>query len=145
MPPLVRELGPGEERLAALALLELRPHLGDAERLAQAIARQRPDGYRLLGAFAEGEEQAAAAAGFRVVRMLAWGTGLYVDDLVTRPEHRGAGHATALLAALDAEGRRSGCGELHLDSGVQEARQAAHRRYFGHGMRIASYHFSKPL
>ncbi|HYF27291.1 MAG TPA: GNAT family N-acetyltransferase [Baekduia sp.] len=138
----VRELGPGEEGLAAAALRELRPHLGDP---AAAAAALRPDGYRLLAAFAAGEEQAAAVAGFRVLRMLAHGTFLYVDDLVTVRAHRGAGHATALLRALDAHAREAGCAALHLDSGVGPERQAAHRRYFGHGMRIASYHFTKPL
>nr|WP_205696633.1 GNAT family N-acetyltransferase [Conexibacter sp. SYSU D00693] len=88
---------------------------------------------------------AAAAAGFRVVRNLAWGVALYVDDLVTREAHRGAGHATALLAALDDAARAEGCRELHLDSGVQPERQAAHRRYFGHGMRVSSFHFQKDV
>lgn len=143
--PTVRELDPGEEHLATSALLELRPHFAGPEALVEAIALQRPAGYRLLGSFAPGDDQAAAVAGFRLVRMLAWDLSLYVDDLVTRPEHRGAGHATALLRRLDEIGREAGCRELHLDSGVQAERQAAHRRYFGHGMRVASFHFTKPL
>jgi hypothetical protein len=46
---------------------------------------------------------------------------------------------------LEAEARRTGCDELHLDSGVGPEREAAHRLYFRHGMRIASHHFSRDL
>ena len=99
--PEVRELPPGETALAARALLELRPHRAPAEDLVARIdAVQRPQGYRLLGSFDRGDADAAAAAGFRVVEMLAWGRALYVDDLVTLPDRRGRGHADALFAWL---------------------------------------------
>jgi len=49
------------------------------------------------------------------------------------------------MAWVDREARRQGCGELHLDSGVGPDRADAHRFYFRHGMRIASYHFARPL
>ena len=99
--PEVRELPAGETRRAARALLELRPQYGDAERLATLIDDVlRPGGYRLLGSFEEGADEASAAAGFRVVGMLAWGRSLYVDDLVTVPEARGRGHADALFTWL---------------------------------------------
>jgi hypothetical protein len=41
--------------------------------------------------------------------------------------------------------RAEGCGELHLDSGVQPERESAHRLYFGERLRIASFHFSRAL
>jgi GNAT superfamily N-acetyltransferase len=113
--------------------------------VAAAAAAQRPDGYRLLGAFQEDAVEAVAVAGFRVQTMLVEGRVLYVDDLSTLPAARGRGAATALLQELDRIGRAEECTALHLDSGVVPERQAAHRRYFGHGMRIASFHFSKPL
>jgi GNAT superfamily N-acetyltransferase len=142
----VRELGPGETALAARTLLELRPALGSAEALVRQIdERQRPAGYRLAGAFADGAEEAAAVAGFRVNEFLAWGRHLYVDDLVTAEAHRGRGHADRLFAWLEAEARREGCAELHLDSGVGEERQDAHRFYFRHGLRIASFHFAREV
>ena len=140
----VRELGAGETARAARALLELRPHLGDAASLVARVDQvQRPGGYRLLGSFDESAEEAAAAAGFRVVEMLHWGRGLYVDDLVTLPEARGRGHADALFGWLEEEGARLGCDQLHLDSGVGVERADAHRFYFRHGMRITSYHFAR--
>ena len=144
--PGVRELPAGETGLAARALLELRPQYGDAERLAAHVdAVQRAEGYRLLGSFDDGAGEASAAAGFRVVEMLAWGRGLYVDDLVTLPEARGRGHADALFAWLDEEAERLGCASFHLDSGVGPDRADAHRFYFRHGLRIASFHFSRGL
>jgi GNAT superfamily N-acetyltransferase len=129
----VRELGPGETALAARTLLELRPALGSAEALVRQIdERQRPAGYRLAGAFADGAEEAAAVAGFRVNEFLAWGRHLYVDDLVTAAAHRGHGHADRLFAWLESEARR-------------EDRQDAHRFYFRHGLRIASFHFAREV
>ncbi|HEX2087105.1 MAG TPA: GNAT family N-acetyltransferase [Solirubrobacteraceae bacterium] len=142
--PEVRELPAGETARAARALLELRPHLRTPAALAERVdAVQRPEGYRLIGAFEGSDEDASAAAGFRVVEMLAWGRALYVDDLVTLPERRGRGHADALFAWLDEEAARLGCDQLHLDSGVGPERADAHRFYFRHGLRITSYHFAR--
>jgi GNAT superfamily N-acetyltransferase len=104
---------------------------------------QRPQGYRIVGAF-EGE-RCVAVAGFRVIRNLAWGDTLYVDDLSTLPEARGHGHGRALLEWCKEEGRRQGCTEFHLDSGVGPEREDAHRLYFNTGLRITSYHFAAPL
>jgi GNAT superfamily N-acetyltransferase len=130
-------------------MLELRPRIGDADAFAEHVDTiQRPEGYRLLGSFADGadaEAQAAAVAGFRIVHHLAWGRALYVDDLSTLPEARGKGHAGALLDHLIAEARSLGCDELHLDSGVGEARWTAHRLYLNHGLTIASHHFQRRL
>lgn len=144
--PEVRELPAGETRRAARALLELRPQYGDAEHLAARVDDvQRAGGYRLLGSFEEGAEEASAAAGFRLIESLHWGRGMYVDDLVTLPEARGRGHADALFRWLEAEADRQGCDSFHLDSGVGPDRADAHRFYFRHGLRIASYHFARGL
>jgi GNAT superfamily N-acetyltransferase len=141
----VRELAPGESHLAAAALLELRPHLETAERAVERIDAQRADGYRLAASFEPGEEQAAAVAGFRVSRSLAWGHHVYVDDLVTREALRGRGHADAVMAWVEDEARSQGCRQLHLDSGLGPDRADAHRFYFRHGLTIVSHHFAKGL
>jgi GNAT superfamily N-acetyltransferase len=144
--PSVRELPAGETARAARALLELRPQYGDPAALAARVDEvQRAEGYRVLGSFEDGAEEAVAAAGFRVVEMLHSGRGLYVDDLVTLPEARGRGHAGALFAWLDAEAERLGCDSFHLDSGVGPERAAAHRFYFRHRLRITSYHFAREV
>jgi predicted GNAT superfamily acetyltransferase len=144
--PTVRELEEGETALAARALLELRPWIDSVEALVTAIDRvQRPAGYRLIGSFDDGEDDAAAVAGFRVQQNLASGRHLYVDDLVTAQDRRGRGHADALFTWLFDEARRQDCPQLHLDSAVSADRADAHRFYFRHGLRIASYHFARGL
>ena len=107
MPVTVRELDSGETHLATRTLLELRPALGEPEALAKHIdERLRPTGYRLIGAFASDNEEAAAVAGFRINEFLAWGKHLYVDDFVTAEGHRGRGLADRLFAWLEDEARQ---------------------------------------
>ncbi len=142
---MIRELEAGETRLAFAAMLELRPHIGSSKEFVRRVDEvQRPGGYRLIASFAD-EEQAAAAAGFRVIDYLAWGHALYCDDLSTRAAHRGRGHAGGLVDWMLEEARRLGCGEFHLDSGVGPDRTTAHRLYFNKGMRISSHHFSRDV
>ena len=142
----IRELGPGETHLAYVAMLELRPHIGSSADFVQRVDDvQRAEGYRLIASFDEDPDQAAAVAGFRVLDYLAWGHALYCDDLSTRQIFRGRGHAGRLLDWMIEEARRLGCGEFHLDSGVQESRTTAHRLYFNKGMRISSHHFSRTV
>lgn len=142
----VREVGPEETAAAAPALLELRPHLGDAGTLVHRIDEiQRPQGYRLAASFEPASVSASAAAGFRVTEALAWGRTLYVDDLVTMQAHRGRGHARALLDWLVAEAMRLRCDEVHLDSAVGPHRADAHRLYLNSGLAVTSLHFSRSL
>jgi GNAT superfamily N-acetyltransferase len=123
----------------------LRAHYADeAEFVRRVDHQQRPQGYRLVGAFA-GDGRCLAVAGFRVLHNLAWGDCLYVDDLSTLPEGRRQGHGRALLEWCADEARRLGCGELHLDSGVGPEREDAHRLYFNSGLRITGYHFARTL
>jgi len=143
--PAIRELAEGETHHAALALLELRPHRGPAAALVAQADAQRAAGYRIVASFEEGEDDAAGVAGFRLAENLAWGRHLYVDDLVTRADRRGRGHGGALMRWVAREACRAGCDELHLDSGVGADRQDAHRLYFNSGLRIASYHFQRPV
>lgn len=104
---------------------------------------QRPEGYRIAAVFFPGEQDAVAAAGFRIQHQLSKARFLYVDDLVTRPEFRGRGHADRLFAWLLEEARRQGCEQLHLDSG--HTRYDAHRFYLKHGMQMNAHHFFIPL
>jgi GNAT superfamily N-acetyltransferase len=140
--PEAREILAGESRLAAVALLELRPVDRSLEAVVARIDAQRASGYRVVGSFEVGESDAAAVAGFRIGENFGWGRFLYVDDLVTRAGLRGRGHADAVMAWVEAEARRQGCGQLHLDSGVGPDRADAHRFYFRHGLRITAYHFA---
>jgi GNAT superfamily N-acetyltransferase len=122
----------------------LRPHYDDeAEFVRRVDEVQRPEGYRIVGAF-EGE-RCVAVAGFRELNNLADGYVLYVDDLSTHPEARGRGHGRALLEWCAEEARRLGCRELELDSAVEASRLDAHRLYLNTGMRITAFHFAKPV
>ena len=124
----------------------LRPGIGsEADFVERVNTVQRPAGYRLAASFGDGDEQAAAVAGFRVGHYLAWGDLLYCDDLSSRPEFRRQGHASQLLDWLIGEARRLGCTQFHLDSGVGIDRQDAHRLYMSKGMRIGSHHFQLDL
>lgn len=140
---MVREIQPGESHIAAEALLELRPHFETVEALTARIDAQRAGGYRIAASL-NGDE-AAAVAGFRVLETTFAGRMLYVDDLVARAAYRRRGHADAVMTWVVEEAGRLECDQLHLDSGVGLDRQDAHRFYFNHGMRIASYHFARSV
>ena len=142
----VREIGPGDTADAFAAMHALRGHLTGPDDFAARVDEvQRPEGYRLIGAYDDGEQQPGAVAGFRILSTLAWGRVLYVDDLSTLPTHRRRGLGRALLDHLAEEARRHGCDALHLDSGVGADRADAHRLYFNARLRIASYHFARDL
>jgi GNAT superfamily N-acetyltransferase len=125
---------------------ELRPGQETAEAFIQRVDEvQRPEGYRLVGAFESAHNGAMAAAGFRTGHSLAWGHYLYVDDLSTLAEARRRGHAKALLDWLTEEGRRLGCEQLHLDSGFGAQRTDAHRLYMNAGLGMHALHFARAL
>jgi GNAT superfamily N-acetyltransferase len=140
----LREIEAGETALAFGAMRALRTHYADeAEFVRRVDEVQRPEGYRIVGAF-EGE-RCLAVAGFRELNNLAWGHVVYVDDLSTHPDGRRRGYGRALLEWCAEEARRLGCDALHLDSGVEANRLDAHRLYLNTGMRITSFHFMKPI
>ena len=95
---MIQELHAGATNLVYQAMLELRPNIGPESVFVEHVDNvQRPEGYRVVGFFVEGDIQAVAAAGFRIFDMLAWGHSLYCDDLGTRFEHRGHGYAGQLM------------------------------------------------
>lgn len=69
---------------------------------------------------------------------------MYVDDLVTDAAERSKGYGGAvLLRWLADHATANGCGELHLDSGVQ--RKEAHRFYGREDFEVSAYHFRKRI
>jgi len=102
---------------------------------------QRPEGYRLVGVLPPVGGDAVAVAGFRLGTSLSRGRHLYLDDLCTVAALRGRGLASRLLEWIHAEGRRLGCDQVHLDSGVGPTRAAAHRLYLNAGYLISAHHF----
>lgn len=141
---MIRELLSAETGLAFAAMQALRSDIADERAFVQRVEEiQRPEGYRLVGAFEEGEASACAVAGFRTCHSLAWGHYLYVDDLSTLPDSRRRGHARELLDWLLAEAGRLGCDQIHLDSGVGVDRADAHRLYMSAGLVISAHHFAR--
>jgi GNAT superfamily N-acetyltransferase len=144
--PVVREIVPPDTALAFEAMRALRTDLTDQAAFVRRVDDvQRPEGYRLAGAFEDGRRVAVAVAGFRVAHSLSWGRYLYVDDLSTLPEARRRGHGRRLLDWLVDESRRSGCEQLHLDSGVGLERADAHRLYLSAGLEITAHHFARRI
>jgi GNAT superfamily N-acetyltransferase len=141
---VIREVLPPKTGSVFDAMRALRTDLADRDSFVHRVDEvQRAEGYRLVGAFAEGESTASAVAGFRVAHGLAWGHYLYVDDLSTLPQARHRGLARGLLDWLLEEAKRLGCDQLHLDSGVGIDRADAHRLYMNSGLVIAAHHFAR--
>ena len=138
--PSVFVVPPAEVPSTFAVMAQLRPHLDQAA-YVQAVARMSASGFRLAAVREAG--RVVAVAGFRIAESLAWGRYLYVDDLVTGDGARSHGYGKLLLDWLKAEARSGGCGELHLDSGVQ--RHGAHRFYLRERLDITSYHFRVTL
>jgi GNAT superfamily N-acetyltransferase len=141
---VVRELLSPETGLAFAAMRALRANLTDEPSFVRLVEEiQRPEGYRVVAAFEEGETSAVAVAGFRTGHSLAWGHYHYVDDLSTLPEARRRGHGRRLLDWLVEEAGRLGRAQIHLDSGVGFDRAPAHRLYLNAGLLIAAHHFAR--
>ena len=121
-------------------MAELRPHVKPPEFVEQ-IRRQEQSGFRL--AYLEIDGQIKAVAGYRILENLAWGKFLYVDDLVTKGIDAGRGYGSAMFDWLIRQAKAQGCGQFHLDSGVQ--RYEAHRFYLHKFMAITSHHFALKL
>jgi GNAT superfamily N-acetyltransferase len=135
------EVEPAQTATTWPVMHQLRPHL-DLEQYLVMVARMRQtEGFRLAAASIDGK--IGAVAGFRIMEMLWCGKILYVDDLVTDQTMRSRGLGKALLAWLKVEARRSGCGELHLDSGLQ--RLDAHRFYERESLKKTDFHFAAKI
>jgi GNAT superfamily N-acetyltransferase len=137
---MIREVQPGEGALVAEVLHELRPHCG-VDEIPELIDAQRAEGYRVVGSFVD--DVVVAAAGFRLSTNLALGRAIYIDDLVTLPRARGAGHAGALLEWVATEAVRLGCSHVHLDSATH--RHPAHRLYLAASYDITAFHFVRSV
>ena len=106
---------------------------------------QRPEGYRIVGAF-EGE-RCLAVAGFRELNNLAWGHVVYVDDLSTHPDGRRHGHGRALLEWCAEEAKRLGCARPapRLRRGGQPARRAPALPQHGHAHHELPFREADPM
>jgi len=132
-----------EEQIMATreVMRQLRPNVPLDEYLAIVKRMKQKDGYQLAALF--DEDTVRAVAGYRFMEMLYCGRIMYVDDLNTDERYRSKGCGKVLLDWLKAEAKSQGCGQLHLDSGVQ--REQTHRFYFREGLTINCHHFHMAL
>jgi GNAT superfamily N-acetyltransferase len=122
-------------------LRALRTYFESDEVLVAQIARQREQGYLLIGRYVEG--QVVGVAGFRPVENLIHGRFVYVDDLVVAQSARRSGVAMALLDDVARISRSLGAKRVVLDAAL--ANSSAHALYLRHGMKIVAFHFVEEL
>lgn len=124
------------------AIQALRPGISDEqylEQVQQTLAANRQMIY------IEENGEAAAVAVFETGYNLFRGSYIYIDDLSTLPEYRGKGYAGILLDLILEMAAKENIDEVHLDSGVSDARADAHRLYLNKRFQIASLHFYRKV
>lgn len=129
---------PDEMEIIIPTLLYLRPHL-KKENIKQGFINQTQEGYRMI--FIGDEKLAFALAGFRTRNVFYTEKTLYIEDLVTHPDHRRKGYAEQLLDWLKTYAKEHHHDYISLDSGFQ--RKDAYRLYLNKGLEIEAMHFGR--
>lgn len=99
------------------------------------------NGFRVF--IAQESESVLGCLGFHFTHDVYWGKTLYVDDLVVRPEARGAGIGAALLDVAKSQAKEQSCDHVRLCSGL--SRIDAHRFYEDNGFNKTSIQFAYAL
>jgi GNAT superfamily N-acetyltransferase len=120
---------------------QLRPHLSDCAAYKEQVARQRTQGYRLLGAWRDGV--IVGLAGYRLQDNLLYGRFVYVDDLVVSATLHRSGFGERLLQAARQQAAALNCRHFVLDTGLHMA--LAQRFYFRQGLLAKGMHFVESL
>jgi GNAT superfamily N-acetyltransferase len=120
------------------AIQALRPSLSDALYVTE-VEKTLADNRQMI--FIEENLEAAAVAVFETGYNLFRGKYIYIDDLSTLPECRGKGYAGILVDWILDYAKKQGVDQVHLDSGVNEARTDAHRLYLNKRFQVSSLHF----
>ena len=120
---------------------QLRPHLSDCAAYKEQVARQRTQGYRLLGAWRDGV--IVGLAGYRLQDNLLYGRFVYVDDLVVSATLHRSGFGECLLQAARQQAAALNCRHFVLDTGLHMA--LAQRFYFRQGLLAKGMHFVESL
>jgi GNAT superfamily N-acetyltransferase len=116
-PPLrLVDLESDEQIDAAFPLMSvLRPHLQRDAFVPQIHAQSKESGYRLTAGFTGGG-QLVVLAGYKPATTLSRGPHLFIDDLVTHPDHQRNGYAKALLTHVARRAKDWNLPTLWLDS-----------------------------
>ena len=121
-------------------MVQLRPHVSEDEFLTY-VNEEAKMGYRLAALVEHGEIY--SLAGYRIKNNLAFGSLMYVEDLVSDEKYRSQGGGKMLLQWLLKQAKENNCKKLALDSGV--TRHAAHRFYINNKMDLLGYGFMMSL
>lgn len=117
---------------------ELRKHR-TAEQLREMLSQQMKDRFQVI--FIGDDKHVYAMAGFRTMEVMFSGKTLYVDDLITHPDHRKNGYGGTLLRWMIQYAKDNEYDHFSLDSGNE--RKDAHRLYTKHGLDVIGAHFAK--
>lgn len=120
------------------AIQALRPLLTD-DLYIEAVQKTLADNRQII--FIEEADEAVAIAVFETGYNLFRGKYIYIDDLSTLPAHRKKGYAGILLDWIMNYAKQENFDQIHLDSGINEARTNAHRLYLNKRFQITSMHF----
>lgn len=137
----IRAVGESDIDKCYSVISQLRPYLTDQAAWNERAKGLLADGYRMLAAW-EGEE-VVAMAGYRLNDNLIYGRFLYIDDLVSDEQKRGAGLGARLLDALQKIGRDAECHYMVLDTAVTNVE--ARKFYRREGLMDLAVGFIKPL
>ena len=121
-------------------LLELRPNL-DITTVKEKFENQFKEGYQII--FIGDNKLAFAIAGFRTLNFFFSGKTLYIDDLITNPNHKRKGYAGKLLDWIKEYAKENNYDHISLDSGFQ--RKDAYRLYLNKGLEVESLHFGRKV
>lgn len=131
-----------EEILKCFSIMKtLRLTLNNPSVFLDKIKRQQNQGYKLLALF--NNDYIVAIAGYRYLENLIHGEFIYIDDLVTDPEYRGAKLGSFLFDEIVKEAKTKNLDKVVLDSGLNNS--LAHRFYYRQGMLAKAMHFTLDL
>ena len=109
----IRRLDAREWRAAFRLVVQLRPHLSEAEFLRR-VQRQSHGGYELLGAFTG--DEIIGVLGMRPVHTLARGLHLHIDDIFVDEGRKRMGVGRTLMDYAETDALARGIGAVYLDA-----------------------------
>ncbi|MET1027735.1 MAG: GNAT family N-acetyltransferase [Dongiaceae bacterium] len=122
-------------------MMQLRPHMKDADAFVRQVMRQREQGFRLSAACCG--DRIAGLVGYRLQENLLYGRFVFVDDLIVHEEVRSSGVGAELLAVARAYAREESCRYFVLDTGLHMA--LAQRFYYRQGLLAHAMGFCEML
>ena len=141
----LRELTPEEDTVAFPALHHLHSYIRGIEQFLERIQTQRAEGYRLLGIFEEGKQNAVTICGFRIQTTLIAGKHLNIEDLSSYHQLNADNHIHMILNELKIIAHQEHCTSIHAVSSVTTDNNNKHHLYLKHGFTLNSHQFTYQL